>query len=495
MKEINIASDNKQTFWLATGKILALLANLAIPLFLTRFLSKDEYGFYSQFNTILYFFVAFFSFGMSTSLYYFFPTAKKDKRRALIFHTFIFLLIFSSLSAIFIYIPAISSFFLGNEALLEYQLIIYILTIVIVLTRITQPLYVVKKDIGISIWFPPLQVVLKAVFIIVIFLITPGIDSVINAIILSSSLLLIVVFFYLKKTLREFDRGVYFDKKIAIRQLEYNLPIGLALAIKSFSQRFDKLISITFLSSGAYASYAVAFFGIPGIQQVYEAISQVTVVNMTKKLSLGKKKEALELYKNMVVKNLSFSIPLILIVGVNAKEVITVLFTREYIDAALLFQIHLIAIVFVMLGEGLILRASGTTKFYSRIFILVAPLIITITYFLVKNYGSYGAMSGALLGTILPRVFIFKKEIKLLDTNLKDFFPWIKIGKLFLISFLFLCPVIVLKYFTDMNIFVLIIISIIYLFTVFFVELKMNIFIIDENKLNSFINKYINFKF
>ena len=41
-------------------------------------------------------------------------------------------------------------------------------------------------------------------------------------------------------------------------------------------------------------------------------------------------KEALELYKNMIVKNLSFSIPLILIVGINAKEIISFLFTNKY---------------------------------------------------------------------------------------------------------------------------------------------------------------------
>lgn len=495
MKEKDIISENKQTFWLATGKILALLANLAIPLFLTRFLSKDEYGFYSQFNTVLYFFVSFFSFTMASNLYYFFPTVNKYKKKAVIFQTFLFLFLFSLLSALFIYVPVVNTFFFGNEDLNKYKLILYFLTIIIVLTNITQPLYVVKRDVGISIWFPPLQIILKAVLIIVFFLIIPGINSIINAIILSSALLLIIVLMYLKKTLKDIEKGKLIDKKMAIEQLRYNLPIGFAIAIKTFSQRFDKLISITFLSSTAYASYAVAFFGIPGIIQIYSAISQVTVVGMTKKINSGNKKEALELYKNMIVKNLSFSIPLILIVGINAKEIISFLFTSKYVDATLLFQMYLISIVFIMLGEGLILRASGSTKFYSIIFILLAPIIILITYFLTKNYGSYGAMTGALISVILPRIFIFKKEINIIDSNFKDFFPWVKIGKLFLISTLVLLPVVLLKFFIDGDLLTLIPVSIIYLLVVFLIELKNNIFIVEEDKLKSFFNKYLNSKF
>lgn len=495
MKRIEDVSDNKQTFWLATGKILALIANLAIPLVLTRLLSKEEYGFYSQFNTVLYFFVAFFSFAMASNLYYFFPSVNKDKKKAVVFQTFIFLLLFSLLSAVFIYLPIINSFFFGNTDLAEYKLVLYLLTIVIVLTNIIQPLYVVKKDIGISIWFPPLQIILKAVLIIVFFLLIPEINSIINAIILSAILLLLIVINYLFKTFKSLPNGKLLDKKLAISQLRYNLPIGIAIAIKTFTQKFDKLISITFLSASEYASYSIAFIGIPGIMQIYTAISQVTVVGMIKEIKKGDKKEALDLYKKMIVKNLSFSVPIILIVGLNANEIIAFLFTAKYVDATILFQMYLFSIFFVMFGEGLILRASGFTKFYSRIFLFLAPFIVVTTYFLAKNYGSYGAMSGSLLSIILPRIFIFRKEIELIDSNFRDFFPWRKIGKLFLISVLLIIPVGILKYSLNYSFLFLIIVSIIYTLTVFYIEIKRNIFIIDEKKLHSLIGKVLNFKF
>lgn len=493
MKKIKKVSEGKQTFWLAFGKILALLANIAIPLFLTRVLNKDEYGFYSQFNTVLYFLVGFFSFTMASNLYFFFPTIKESKKRVIIFQTILFLVISSSLSAIFIYIPYISDFIMGSESLRQYKIIIYFLTIILIFTDVIQPLYVVKKDIKISIWFPAIQIILKAFLIIVFFLIIPGIQSIINAIIVSSFLIALIVLRYVIKTVKKLPGKHLLNKTIAIDQLKYNLPIGVAVSLKTFAQRFDKLISISLLSTSAYASYAVAFFGIPGIKQIYSSISQVTVVSMAKSFEDGDVSEALSSYKKMVVKNLSFSIPVILGVCLNARQIIIFLFTDKYADATILFQMHLFSIVFVMLGEGLIMRASGNTKFYSRIYMLLLPVILPSTYFLVKYFGSMGAMSGSLISIILPRLFLIRKEIQITDSTLRTFFPWKRMSGIILVSVLSLIPFAFLKSISGNNIFFILFILIMYLIFVFFIEIKLNIFIIDKERVVLLRKKYLKF--
>src|SRR5690554_6317107 len=326
-------SDNKQTFWLAFGKIIALLATLAVPLFLTRFLDKDEYGFYNQFNTVLFFLSSFFSFGMYSNIFYFYPSLEKNKIKSLLVHTLLFLLGFGLLAGLFIFIPVFSSFFLANEQLQNYKITIYFLTIVLTLTSIIHPLYVVRKDIGISVWFPTFQVAIKAIAIVGFFLIIPNIESVINAIVISSILVLLIIASYLYKIFKNLPVSDSVDKKLMLEQFKYNLPIGLSVGLKTFTQRFDKLIGITYLSASSYASYSVAFFGIPGIQQIYDSISQVTIINMVKCFVNEEVEKAHLLYKSMVIKTMSFSVPLILIVCLNAKAIITFLFTAKYADA------------------------------------------------------------------------------------------------------------------------------------------------------------------
>lgn len=483
-------SVDKQTFFLAVGKIAALIANFAIPIFLTRMLSKDDYGFYSQFNTVLFFLVSFFSFTMSTNLYYFYPTVKSSKKKIIIFQSILFLILFGSLSAIFIYLPGVDDFILGSDLLKTFKNTIYFLTIFLAFISIIDPLYVVKRDVGMSIWFPPLQIILKAVFIIMFFIYIPTISSVINAIIISTSLVFLIALIYIYRTIKKLPGKELINSEIAMKQLQYNLPIGFALSIKVFAQRFDKLISITLLSASSYASYTIAFFGIPGIGQIYSAVSQVTVIDMTKSFSEGNKQHALQLYKDMVVKNLSFSIPLVLIVALNAKEIIKFLFTDKYLDATILFQMYLITIVFSMLGEGLILRASGDTKIYMKIYALILPVTLPLSYYLVSNYGTYGAMSGALISVILPRLLLIQKEIRVTESKLSYFFPWKRIRDVFSIALLCLIPFLFLKYFFSFNIYLILIASFLYLLSVYAIELKFNLFIIDLEKFTLLRKKY-----
>jgi len=475
-------SNDKQTFWLVVGKFLALIVTFAIPLFLTRVLSKEEYGFYTQFNAVLYFFVLFFSFGINTNLYYFFPTVESKKKKAVIFQTALFFFIFSLFSIIFIFIPFLSSFFLGNDLLQNYKYVLYFLTIIITVTNIIHPLYVINKDVQTSIWFPAFQIVIKAIFIFIFFLIIPGIRSVINAIIISSVVVLLIVLNYIRKQFKTLS-GSLVDKTLAKDQLNYILPVGVAIAIKSFSQRFDKLVSISLLTTTAYASYSVAFFGIPGITQIYDSISQVTVVDMTKSFNENKKHQALEHYKRMVIRTLSFSIPIILIVSLFAKQIIVFLFTEKYSDSVLLFQMYLTSFFFVMIGAGLILRASGNTRYSMRAFMFSSIITIPLTYFLIKNYGSMGAMTGALMSIIFPKLYQVKKEIEIVDTNLKNFLPWKQIGKVFMISLLLLTPFIFINEMNEIGIWVAIIFLMIYLLLVYILEIRMDLFIIDKKKL------------
>lgn len=486
-------SDNKQTFWLAFGKIISLFATLVVPLFLTRFLDKDEFGFYNQFNTILFFLSSFFSFGMFSNIFYYYPTLNADKLKSLLVHTLLFLLGFGVLAGIFIFLPIFSKFFLANEELQNYKTVIYILTIILTLTTVIHPLYVVRKDISISVWFPTFQVAIKAIAIVAFFMIIPEIDSVINAIVASSILVLAVIAFYLFKVFKKLPNKVSIDKELMREQFNYNLPIGLSIGLKTFSQRFDRIISISYLSTATYASYSVAFFGIPGIQQIYDSISQVTIVNMVKCFKKGEVEKAHMLYKIMVIKTLSFSIPIILIVCINAKTIITFLFTDAYSDATILFQMYLISFVFVMLGAGLILRASGHTKFIIRAFLFASIITIPATYFLVKEYGSIGAMSGALLSIILPKIYQVKKEIDITNSRLITFLPWKDIGLIFLISAICIIPFFALNlYQNNNNILTVIISSTFYLIIISIIEIRFNIFIVNKAKVNQLLKNIKN---
>ena len=57
MSNKNIDTSNSFAVYVAVGKLIAMVCNFVLPIFLTRFLSKSDYGLYSQFYNIHGFFI------------------------------------------------------------------------------------------------------------------------------------------------------------------------------------------------------------------------------------------------------------------------------------------------------------------------------------------------------------------------------------------------------------------------------------------------------
>lgn len=483
-------SGIKQTGAIVTGKLVALLASFTMPLFLTRYLTKSDYGIYSQFLLVISFCTTFFSMGVQSNLFYFYPIATYEKRRSIISNTFILLFVFALISISLLIIPSIGRFLVGDEELFKYQSFIVAGILLTMPVNIIEPLYVVRNDYITSIIYPPLEVILRVVIIIILVLVISGLNSLFIGIIISASLSLIFAFVYSYKDFGRINslRGL-FNVKIAKEQLEYAIPFGIAVGLNAIAQKFDKLVCISYLTTSDYATYAIAFFGIPGLQQIYNSMSQVYLIKMVKEYQNNNYTGIADIYKSLVAKTYSFTIPALLIVMLYAKKIIILFFTTNYSDSVPLFQVYLFSFLFVMLGSGLILRAMDKTKYTFNSYLISSIITIPTTYILIRNFSIWGAMCGSLLSIILPKIFMFNKEIKLVNSSVSKFYPWKKFVMILLISITSLTPFILVEYYYSINVGLSIILAIIYLFIVSILELKFEVFVFEKSYVKSKIKK------
>jgi O-antigen/teichoic acid export membrane protein len=475
-----ISSSAKQTASLISGKIIALIITFTIPLFLTRYLSKNDYGIFSQFYVVVYFFTGFFSMGVEASLFYFYPGAIDRDRKSILFQTFLLIVIFSVVAVGFLNIPKISNYFIGNGELIKYKFLIIIGILLLMPINIFDPLYVVKKDYLTSILYPPGEVILRLSLVIGFVILKPGLNSIFSGIIVSAAICFCIVMIYLFKEIgvKNINRRII-NLTLVKAQLKYSLPFGIAVCLNTLAVQFDKIVCISFLTPASYATYSIAFYGIPGVMQVYDSFSKVHLIKMALKYQENKINEISEIYKSLVAKTYSFSIPLIMIVLLYAKKIVIFLFTVKYIDSVPLFRIYLFSFLFYMLGAGIILRATGRTMDSLKSYVYSCLITLPATYFLIKSYGVYGAMSGALLSIILPKILIIYCEIRLIKIDIKNYFPWKKFAMIFSISLISLIPFILIELFFNFEIILSMICGIIYLFIVSLLEIKYEVFVLD----------------
>jgi O-antigen/teichoic acid export membrane protein len=483
-----ISGSTKQTIAIMTGKIIALLATFSLPLFLTRFLTKYEYGIFSQFYVVVTFCIMVFCMGIQSNLYFFYPTANKEVRKSLIVHTWLFLLFFSIIAIGLINIPVIGKFMIGEGDLNHFKALIIVGIILLMPVNMIEPLYVVKNDNIASIFYPPAEVMLRLSFVVCFALVNHNLYSILIGVLFAALTCFSFVTYYSLKGIKIRDIRNMINLDLAKNQLKYSIPFGLALSLNTFALQLDKIICISFLTPAAFATYSIAFYGIPGVQQIYNSLSQVYLIKMTVKYQENKLQDISDIYKSLVSKTYSFSIPSILLVSLYAKRIITLFFTNVYVDAVPLFRTYLFSFLIFMLGAGLILRATDKTIISLKSYFYSSLITIPLTYYLIKHFGMWGGMTSAMFSIILPKTLQLRHEMKFIQSSIIKFFPWKTFSIIALISCIALIPFVAIEFLVDYGPITMAFLGLAYLAIVSWFEIKYNVFVFDNVLVINMIN-------
>ena len=136
---------------------------------------------------------------------------------------------------------------------------------------------------------------------------------------------------YILKSYPIKHREDFFSFSLLKEQFQYAFPFGIAVILSTTCNQIDKLICVNYLSIEEYAVYSIAFFGIPGVMQIYDALCQVNIMNMATEYKNGTIEQVKNLYQRFVVQTLSFSLPVIGVVCLFSPQIIHFLFSEKYL--------------------------------------------------------------------------------------------------------------------------------------------------------------------
>ena len=479
-----MANYKKQIGALITGQMLSLLLGFILPLILVRILTKNDYGLYAQFNVILSFCMVFFSFGFSSELYYSYPLAKDKEKRILVFQSLMLLFLAAGLSVFILYIPAIQNYFISDSSFEESYLYLVVAIFLSIPEVLITSLYVLNHDNITSAFFLPLMTVLRVVLILCLYWLYPYIETVFVAIILSSMIKLLYVIKYTYHVMDNHGRGKIVDWNILKSQLRCSVRI--------FVQQMDKLIILSFVSPSVYAIYSIAFYGVPGLTQVYLSISQVYIPRMSIAYKEADIQTLLGLYHSMVSKTLSYTIPILLIIMLFADPIVPFVFSSKYIDSIPYFRIYLLTFIVSSIGCGNILRAIGETKRSLSAYVYTAIIMLPFTYFSIRLYSLNGAIIAATIGAIFPKVLLSIYDAKSINKLLYQLYPWKEIYKIMVISITSIVPFILIYIYIGHSNFWLSILWIsCYLILNFALQIRCHVFVISSSDLIRYKNKLL----
>ena len=432
-------SVRKQALFVFSGQALAAVGQAIIPMLLSRHFSKIEFGTYQQFTTLMQTILPIITFGLNTSLLFFFPRAEGPKKNRIVIQTqlllwglgccgMLTLLIFQP------FFPTMLTPIQGCPNILPFC------TLVGVAAGIMDVIFIVEKRVQCSLWIPALEQITKAGLVCIGGWITQ------NAYGAACGL---TAFYALRCLAATGYVWARYAPKLASwlrnRQpilpltdlkpiVAYVAPFGASISIRTIGQRVDRLLSISMLTQTQFAVYSVAFSTVPIFGLFLDSVFRVSVPRLSSLELCGNPSTLRTAWKNMVSATLSMAIPLVVFAFFFAEEIITILFTESFLAAVPVYRIYL-AITFVTaFGPGLILRALHKT---SKSFVANSIGALTsaaMAYPMIHTFGMIGAVWTAVTATMLPSVIQLEFERRAMRASFSEWLPWRSLAVQFLLS-------------------------------------------------------------
>lgn len=477
--------SNRYAVYVAIGRVLSMLCGFVVPIYLTRFLSKHDYGLYSQFFTLEHFIGTILTLGIPTCIYFFYPKMVGG-RKTLILNNLLLLTVTAFLGIVILNIPFVGERIFNNKELFEYVHVISIFLLFFLPNKLLEPLFVVRKNKWISVLVPPIETISRLACVIISSQIWGTLESIFFSLAVFQFMLWVFLLIY-GFIVEPKEEPMRVSADLMREQLTYSLPFGFAVILNSICMYLDKIICMGTLSAEEYAIYGMAFFTIPGIRQIYDSISLVNLSNMTNAYHANESNRIVPLYQDFVRQVMSFAIPVILGVCLFADDIIRFLYTDKYIESTPFFRINVLATLISFLGAGTILRAIGKTKYTFRANLISAIVYVPIAFALIKIWGIWGAIVASVLGNILPRLFKIFYEIRLTQSSFIKYFPCKELLIMMLYSIVCLLPIAAIKYVYAPNIWICAALGVLYTVVVYLIEIQKGIFILDKSRVKELL--------
>ena len=415
---------------LTVAQTITTLIGLVSSMLLSRFRTLEEYGTYSQILLVITPTVTLFMLGLPNSTNFFLGRSEshEERRRFLsVYYTLNTCLCFLIGFVLSAAAPLIAKYF-KNEHILDF---IYILAVLpwtkVIISSISNVLVIYGKTNKLTL-FNAVNAMVAVIAILIVKLFDWSFQIYMLLYLCGESVMMIwvyIIVFGLETPIRPI-----FDGQIIKAILKFSIPIGLATLVGTLTLECDKLVIGKLMDTETLAIYTNAARELP-FTIIASSLTAVLLPQLAKRLKENRTKEAIELWKITVELSYIIMAFFVTMLIVYAPQVMTILYSEKYIPGVAVFRVYSAVLLLRVTYFGMILNASGRTKFilYSSIITLFVNIVLDIL--LYRIMGILGPAVATFLSIFTAQLAQLLSTSRLLRTPFKDIFPW---GRLLLHS-------------------------------------------------------------
>lgn len=355
----------KKTFVLAIGQTIGYGFQLALPFFLSRYLSVEGYGTFRQVTLLQWFFLSTLHMGMNNTLFNFVGKAPED-HGVYSLNTMLSSLVSAVICGglLVIFRNEIGAL-LNNPELPQYLPWFALYLVFAAQTQQLENYLLVLDKVTLCSVMTFFNIALPALAVISGYWFFASLKAVLLMFLLFE---MVKVFLLCRFNWRHLDLSRHqrwFFAAAWREQWQFSYPLGISNIINFFLQ-MDRFIVSAFYSVQQFASYAVGCFDIPVVPFVVNNIHDFMSIDMIRALRANDYEALADIWREAMRLIVLLTLPLLVYFAFFAEDVITFVFSETYRDSAHYFRVFVFTLVIGYCDPEVIFRVFPETDLFMK---------------------------------------------------------------------------------------------------------------------------------
>jgi O-antigen/teichoic acid export membrane protein len=207
-------------------------------------------------------------------------------------------------------------------------------------------------------------------------------------------------------------------------QVAYSAPYGISNALFSLRSQADQWVAASLFALSSFAAFSIAAIVGQVVHIFRHSVMEAFLPSMSRLEAAGDVRGMMEMNAraNVMVGTMLF--PLLAVAFVFAEEIVTIVYTASYLEAAPVIRLYIVAMIAMVIEIGSVILLLREGRFQLQITGLA--LIVSVLASLAGAYyfGLTGAAAGSVLAIYLDRVITLRRVARRTGIALSRLQSW-----------------------------------------------------------------------
>jgi O-antigen/teichoic acid export membrane protein len=435
----------KPALLLAGGRATALAVTFLLPVVFARIFAPSEFGTYKQIF-LIHATVYALGLGLADALFYFLP-AEPERAGRYVANSVAML---SGLGVTgFVILTALRDHlarWLNNSMLGNLAPLIGLYLALTLVSATLEIVMIARGRNGLAAAAYAVSDLIRVLFVLIPVAVWPRLDVLVAG---SIGFALVrvagtVIFFR-----REFTLGLWPDGDCLRKQLRYTIPLQAAIALQVLQSNLHQYVISLRFDAAQFAQYAVGCTNIPVFDLIAGSVLSVMMIQMGEGLSQSRVERVLQIWADATRKLAIVFFPILVLLWMESRDFITLLFTDRYIPSVPVFRVCLLSYFFVTFQPHGVLRVYADARFLALQNLLKVVIVVALIGPMISTFGLSGAVLSSVLALLGGKCMLVLRMKHLMQVELSRVLPWRTLSGIAGLSLIAAAPAAALGYFVQ----------------------------------------------